>query len=236
MRPLRRSSCSGDDVGHARGLEPVRRRRRRPPRLTAGPFVERIQQPLHLEVGEREQVAQPAREERPPVAHGGEPADDLHADVAERVEVERRALRRAHELRRRQPAGAGQVVDLVVALVPHARAIHPPQHVAAAVGARQAHVLAHRERDRPARLVDFGGELQAGGGRPDDEHAAVGQLAGVAVVERGDLRDVRPAPPRAPAARWRDCRRRWQSRRSGSRCSPCARRHVVAARRCASRR
>ena len=46
--------------------------------------------------------------------------------------------------------GARQVVEFVVSLVPHARGVHPPQHVAAAVQPRQPHVLAHREGHRPA--------------------------------------------------------------------------------------
>ena len=152
--------------------------------MAARPLVERVQQPIHLEVGQRELIAQPARKQRPAVAHGGQPADDLDAGRAERVEIERRALRRADQLRRRQPPRARQVVDLVVALVPDARGVHPPQHVAAAIGPRQPHVLADRERHRPAGAVDFIGQLHAGGRRADDQHAAVGQLVGIAVVER----------------------------------------------------
>ena len=109
----------------------------------------------------------------------------------ERVEIERRPLGRADELRRRQPARARQVVDLVVALVPDARGLHPPEHVAAAIRPRQPDVLADRERHRPAGAVDLVGELHAGRRRADDEHAAFGQLRRIAVVERRDLLDRR---------------------------------------------
>ena len=161
-------------------------------------------------------IAQPAREERAAVAHRRQPADELDADRAERVEIQRRALRRADELRRRQPPRARQVVDLVVALVPHAGGVHPPQHVAAAIGPRQPHVLADRERHRPAGAVDLVGELHAGGRRADDQHAAVGQLARIAVVERRELRDGRRHGLREAPARWARCRRRSPAPRSGS--------------------
>ena len=139
------------------------------------PGVEAVEQPLLLEVGEREDVAQAAGEERGAVADRRPAPDQVDAEVGERVEVERRALGGADELRRGQPPGAGQVVDLVVPLVPDARRVHPPEHVAAAVGARQPDVLPHRQRDRPARPPDLGRELDAGRGGTDDEHAAVGE-------------------------------------------------------------
>ena len=92
-----------------------------------------------------------------------------------------------------------EVVDLVVALVPDARRVHPPEHVAAAIRARQPHVLADRERHRPAGAVDLVGELHAGGRRADDQHAAFGQLSRIAVVERRELLDRRRHAPRAAA-------------------------------------
>ena len=81
-------------------------------------------------------------------------------DRGQRIQIERR-VRRADELRRGQAPGAGQVVDRVVPLVPHARPVHPPQHVASAVPAREADVLTDRERHRPPRAVDLVGELNA---------------------------------------------------------------------------
>ena len=184
--------------------------------VRARPLVERVEQALHLEIGEREHVAQAAREQRAAVAHRGEPADELDADRAERVEIERGPLRRADELRRRQPARARQVVDLVVALVPHAGRVHPPQHVAAAIGARQPHVLADRQRHGPAGAVDLVGQLHAGRRRADDEHAAFGQVAGIAVVERRELQRSTPARPAQRRHARRRCRRRSRSPRCGS--------------------
>ena len=65
-------------------------------------------------------------------------------------------------------------------------------------------MLAHRQSHRAARALDFISELGPGGRRADDEHAAVLELIGVAVVhwrkrgnprrhgfgERGDPRDI----------------------------------------------
>ena len=51
-------------------------------RVAARPLVERVEQPIHLQVGQRELIAQPAREQRPAVAHGGQPADELDAGRA----------------------------------------------------------------------------------------------------------------------------------------------------------
>ena len=97
----------------------------------------------------------------------------------QRIEVERRPLRGADELWRRQPPRAREVVHLVVALAPQAGRVHPPQDVAAAIGARQPHVLADREDHRPSRLSQLGRQLHAGGRRADDEHAPVGELVGL---------------------------------------------------------
>ncbi len=114
----------------------------------ARPLVERVEQPLHLQIRERELIAQPAREQRAAVADRAQAADDLDASAGERVEIERRVLGRADQLRRRQAARAHEVVDLVVALVPDAGRLHPPEHVAAAVRSRQPHVLADRRASR----------------------------------------------------------------------------------------
>ena len=60
----------------------------------------------------------------------------------------------------------------------------------AAVGARQPHVLADRDRHRPARAAQLGGQLDARRRGAHHEYAPVGELVGVAVVERGQLLDV----------------------------------------------
>ena len=55
-------------------------------------------------------------------------------------------------------------------------AFHPPQHVAAAIGTRHPDVLADRERHRPARSRQLGGQLYARRRRSDHEDPAVGKL------------------------------------------------------------
>ena len=162
IAPLRRSSCSGEAAGTRVGSK-----RSGAPTSASRPVARAhsskvVEQALHLQVGEREDVAQAAREQRPAVADGGEPADQRDAHRGERVEIERGPLGGADQLRRRQATGARQVVDLVVALVPDAGGVHPPQHVAAAIRARQAHVLADRQRHRTART---GGSRRRAGRR-----------------------------------------------------------------------
>ena len=52
--------------------------------------------------------SQSARKERPAIAHGGQPAHKRHTCRAECIEVERRPLRRADQLRRWQSSGAAR--------------------------------------------------------------------------------------------------------------------------------
>src|SRR5690606_31381746 len=82
--------------------------------LPARPLVEPVEQPVHLEIGEREQVLETAREERLAVADGGEPPDELDAGSAQGIQVERRSLGRADELRRRQIARTLEIVYFIV--------------------------------------------------------------------------------------------------------------------------
>jgi hypothetical protein len=155
------------------------------------PVVERVKQAAHLEVRERSRVAQPAGEQRAAVAHGRPAAYQFDAHRGERVQVERCPLRGANELRRWQPPGPGEIVDLVIPLIPHARGVHPPQHVVAPVCSRQPDVLPHRERHRPARPAQFRRQLHASGRRSHHEHPAIGELGRATVVERSDLLDRR---------------------------------------------
>ena len=156
-----------------------------------GPLVERVQQAPHLEVREREHVAQAAGKQRTAVTYSRPAARQLDPHRGQRVEIERRPLGSPDELGRGQPPGPREIVHLVVPLVPHARRVHPPQHIASAVRARQPRVLPHREGHRPTRPLQLGGQLHAGRRRTHDEHAAVGELGGVTVVERRQLLDGR---------------------------------------------
>ena len=103
ISPLLEVEAQSDDagarVGSKRSGGPTSHRVR-----LARPLVERVEQPFHLEVGQRELIAQPAREQRLAVAHGGQAADDLDARRAQGVEVQRRTLRRSDQLRRGEPA------------------------------------------------------------------------------------------------------------------------------------
>src|SRR5690606_37228893 len=131
------------------------------------------------------------REERLAVADGGEPPDELDAGSAQGIQVERRSLGRADELRRRQIARTLDIVYFIVTLVPEAAALEPPQDVPAAVHARHAHVLADGKDDAPPGSADLVGDLHARGRRADDEHAALRQSARVAVIERREALDRR---------------------------------------------
>ena len=142
------------------------------------PLVEAIEQAVQLEIGETAGVGQPAGEEGHAVADRPEATDDLDAELGERVEVERSALGSADQLRRRNVAGPDEIVDRVVALVEHAGGFHPPEDVAASIGARHPHVLADGQRDLSSAAVDLVGELHAGGRSPDDEHPGVVELVG----------------------------------------------------------
>jgi hypothetical protein len=63
------------------------------------PLVERLQQPVHLQIRQRKLIRQSSREQRPPVAHCGEPADNLNAGGTQRVDIQRRAPWCADQLR-----------------------------------------------------------------------------------------------------------------------------------------
>ena len=109
--------------------------------LGPSPLVEHSEQPSHLQVRERADVAQAAGEQRAAVTDGRAASHELDADRDERVEIERRPLGCPDELRRGQLPRPPEIVELVVALVPDAGRVHPPQDIAAAIGPRQPHVL-----------------------------------------------------------------------------------------------
>ena len=108
------------------------------------PFVDCVQQPVHLEVGHRAIVVQRARELRLAVDDARDPADEFHANVGQRVEIQGPALRRAGQLKRRHPPRPDDVIDLVIALVMQAGDVHPPLDILASVEPRRPHMLARR--------------------------------------------------------------------------------------------
>ena len=109
-----------------------------------------------------------------------------------RVEIEVASVVVADELHRGVPPGAFDVVDLVVALVELADAVHPPVDVTAPIGTRQPDVLADRDRHRRDRLrPQLVGDLHAGRRRADHQHlAARGELRRTPVLQRRELVDV----------------------------------------------
>ena len=163
------------------------------------PLVEHLQQPVQLEVGQLAQVAQRTRELQGAVADAGHASDDAHADRAQRVEVDVAPVGIAGNLERRQVARPVEVLHVVVQLVIHARGVHPPQDVAASIGARRADMLADGQRDVAARAPDLVCELCARGGRAHDQHAAVGKV-GRSPIPGG--RDLQKASGQRTGKRW----------------------------------
>ena len=74
---------------HLRGSRPVGFNRFGRQPVAAPPVIQCVEQALHLQVGQRAHVAQRSREQRAAVAHAGQPAHHLHAQVLQRVQVQR---------------------------------------------------------------------------------------------------------------------------------------------------
>ena len=115
----------------------------------------------------------------------------LDAGGLERGQVEVGVVGPADELQRRLAAGGGRVGHLVDGPVQAPDALEPPEDVHAAVAPRQPAVPADGQHDGSPGRGQLVGQLHARGRRADDEHAAVGQPAGVPVAGRHDLRDRR---------------------------------------------
>ena len=156
-----------------------------------GPLVDRVQQPLELEVREVADVAQRAGERRRGAVHRAQATDQRRAARSQRVEVQVRPLRRADELRRRHVPRPHQIVDLVEALVVAADLVEPPHDVPVPVGPGHADVLADGDRHLAPGAQQLVGELQARGRSADDQHRTGPQLVGPLVVERRDLIQTR---------------------------------------------
>ncbi len=125
-------------------------------------LVDPAQQPCLLEIGVGRQVGERPRALPGGAPDGHEPTHDLHALIAEHADIEVPTIVAADELHRRVPAGALDVVHLVVALVELADAVQPPVDVAPTVGTGQPDVLADREGDLAPGPSKFVGDLHAG--------------------------------------------------------------------------
>ena len=67
-------------------------------------------------------------------------------------------------------------------LVENSERIEPPLDILAAIDARKANVLAHRERNRSARTVNFLGKLYSRRRGADDQYASRRQLIGISIL------------------------------------------------------
>jgi hypothetical protein len=102
-RPEDRADLATRQVERERCV--LHRGRRRPVQGVArteavlqGPLVDRVEQAVHLEVGEGALVPEAAGEQRGALPDRSQPTPDLDADGLEPVQVETGALRRADEL------------------------------------------------------------------------------------------------------------------------------------------
>ncbi len=191
ISPLPRSSCQRADAGTRVGAKRSGGPTSAPPAWSRAQSSKESSSRSSLRSARENTLRSPPENRARPSRTAAQRPTSSTPRSVERVEVEGRALGRADQLRRRKPAGAGQVVDLVVPLVPDAGPVHPPEHVAAAVGARHPDVLAHRQGHRATRPRQLGGQLDAGRRGSDHEHAAGGELGRAAVVERRQLGDRR---------------------------------------------
>ena len=152
ISPLCRSICSRDDSG-AGSVEALRR-------AESSSAASPASRAHSSKVSNRRSIFRSAsanisgarRKQRPAVAHRARwPTSST--PTGEAIQIERRPFGRADELRRRETPRAGQVVDVVVALIPHPdRSIH--QRRRARDTARQPDVLADRElTGRPERRI-----------------------------------------------------------------------------------
>ena len=122
---------------------------------------------------------------------GREPAGEGDAVGGERRQVDFAAVGPADELQRWLALGLSSGAHLVDGAVERADLLEPPEDVLASVAARHARVAADGEVHVASGASQLVGELHAGGRGADDEHATVGELAGVAVAGRGELFDRR---------------------------------------------
>ncbi len=85
--------------GHARGCKALARRDFVCNVILTSPGIERIEQAVHLEVREREQMGETARKERAAIADGRQLADDPDARTRQGIQIQRDVAGRSDQLR-----------------------------------------------------------------------------------------------------------------------------------------
>ena len=207
--PRRCADRAGAAIGrHAGRLEalPVRRPRHRA--IGLGPTRRRCRagapssdRPARSDCAGRRRTA-PCRRES-----SDSRADELDALRGQRVQVERRACRRPDQLRRRQPPRTRQVVDLVVALVPHpAASIHQSTSRPRYVRGSRTCSPTDRTTRRPDRWISSASCTPVAEA-PTTSTPPFGQAGGIAVLERCDVFDRRTASNRGSGGTRRDVAR-----------------------------
>ncbi len=154
------------------------------------PPIDAVEQAGQLDVGRGHVRNELVAQVHPVAVRAGHAADEPHAASFEHAEVECRVVGPADELQRRLVLRDVGVVHLIDALVEEPHRVEPPENVTAAVPPRQPHVASDGQRDGPPRRLDLVGDLDAGRGGADDEHAALGQARRTAVLAGHDLQDV----------------------------------------------
>jgi hypothetical protein len=81
------------------------------------PIIERLQQPVHLEIGHRAHVGQRAGELGLTTSDSSQSPDDLHSAIGERVQVNRAAFWGPDQLGRREIPGSNEIIHLGVTLI-----------------------------------------------------------------------------------------------------------------------
>ena len=100
----------------------------------------------------------------------------------QRCEIDVRAVRPAGKLQRRLTHGRVRVGQIAGPLGEHAHPIHPPEDIAPTPVARHPRMSADGQRHIASAAAQLVGDLDAGSGGADDEHAALGKRSGRTVL------------------------------------------------------
>src|SRR5215204_3367492 len=100
-----------------------------------------------------------------------EPTNELDARLAQAIEIDGHALRRADKLERGQAPRPFDVLDGIVASIHGAYSVHPPLDVASSVSTRHPDVLADGKHDAATGSLDLPSKLNATRRGANDHHA-----------------------------------------------------------------